>query len=89
MRVDAAPDGTLRGDLHRIRSYCQHRKAEPFKLRRPRALIGEDARGLFSQTIDQDSGQPSLSHVFIRFFVEHVIGMTGPKQVKKVQPALR
>ena len=56
VRVDAAPDRSLGGDLHRIGRRGQCGEAEPVKLCRPGGLIGEDRLRLRRQTGDQHGG---------------------------------
>ena len=56
VRVDAAPDRALGGDLDRIGCRGQSGEAEPVKLCRPAGLIGEDPFRLCRQPGDEHAG---------------------------------
>jgi len=58
-------------------------------MRQPGGPIGEACPGFGRQTGDQHGGQRMLSHVAVRGVIEHVIGMTGEKQIERIQPAFR
>ena len=56
VRVDAAPDRCLGGDLHRIRRRGQSGEFKPVKLCRPGGLIGKDPLRLRRQTGNERGG---------------------------------
>ena len=56
VRVDAAPDRSLSGDLNRIGCRGQCGEAEPVKLCRPAGLIGEVSLRLLRQTGNEHGG---------------------------------
>ena len=60
VRVDAAPDRSLGGDLHRIGRRGQCGEAEPVEMCRPGGLIGEDRLRFRRQTGDQLAGRARL-----------------------------
>ena len=49
MRLDAAPQRRLGGDLGRIRGEAQRRNPAPFEMRLPRGGIGEPVVGMLGE----------------------------------------
>lgn len=89
VRLNAAPQCPLGGDPDRVRRRIQPGKAQPVEMCQPGIAIGEARFRFGREAGNQRGGQRMLSHVAIRGVVEHVIGMTGTKQIEKIQPALR
>ena len=87
VRLDAAPQGSLDGDLNRIRRDVQLDEAEPIEMDEPCCLIGKACLCFSHQLSDQRRGQGMLAHVAISRVVEHVIGMARAQQFKEIQPA--
>ena len=77
VRPDAAPQGGLGGDAHRVGCHVQLGEAELFEVRQPSFLIGKGRLRLRRQLGDQRRRQRVLAHVGIRRVVEHVIGVAG------------
>jgi hypothetical protein len=89
VRVDAAPDCSFGGDLHRVGCRLQAGEAKLVEVLRPGGLIGKGALGLRRQAGDQGGRQSMGAHVIECCRVEHEVGMAGTQQIEKVQPALR
>jgi hypothetical protein len=93
MRMDAAPLSPLGGDQHRVLDDRQTRRggrddAKAVQMRLPRRLINEARVASIGQTRDQGAGQSTAAQVAERRLVHHVVGMSRPQQIKKVQPGL-
>ena len=89
VRLNAAPQCALGGDLHRIGRDVQRGEAEPVEMRQPCLLISEACLRFGHQAGDQRRRQSMLSHIAVGCVVEHVIGMAGAQQIEEVQPAFR
>ena len=58
-------------------------------MRQPCLLISEACLRFGHQAGDRHCRQSMLSHIAVRFIVEHVIGVAGAQQIEEVQPAFR
>src|ERR1700760_2394926 len=88
MRLNAAPERALSGDLHRVWGDPQSTDAKAVEMRLPGGLIDKSRLPMGSQLSDDRPGEGPTSHIVDGGVVEHIIGVPGTQQVKKVQPAL-
>ena len=88
VRVDAAPQRALGGDLHRVGRHGERGDAQPFEVRLPVRRIGK----LFVRVFrEPGNGRPSermFAHVGQGGIVDHVIGVPDTQQIEEVQATL-
>lgn len=87
VRLNAAPQRPLGGDLNGVGCHVQPGQAEPVEVGQPRLPISEVGLWVSHQAADQRRRQGMLAHIAVGRLVEHVIGMAGTEQFKEVQPA--
>jgi hypothetical protein len=88
MRLDAAPQRPLGGDLHRVGCYRQRGDPKLLQMRLPGRRIGKLLVRVFRQASDDGSGERTLAHVAQCHIIDHVIGISGAQQIEEVPAAL-
>ena len=88
VRVNAAPQRALGGDLHRVWGDPQSADAEAVEMSLPGGLVGEVPLWLSCQLADDRSGQCAATHIVQGHVVDHIVSVTGTQQIKEIQPAL-
>src|SRR5215472_10300663 len=88
MRLNAAPERALSGDLHRVWGDPQSADAKAIEMRLPGGLIDKPRLSMGRQLTDDRPGERPAAHIVDGGLVDHIIGVPGTQQVKEVQPAL-
>ena len=93
VRMDAAPLSPFGGNLHRVLdnrpAACRRDDPDPVQMRPPSRPIGKVPLIGRGQAGDRRASQFAAAHIIERRVVQHVIGMSGARQIEEVQPALR
>src|SRR5258708_30495018 len=89
MHLDAAPQGALGRDQHRIRIDFERRDAEPIKMRGPGYMIGEESGRVLGEATDHRTGEGALAHIGQRLGIDDIITMARTQQFEEVAAALR
>ena len=84
MRVNAAPECALGGDLYRVGRDPQSADPEAIKMGLPGGLVGEMSVWLTRQLADDRPSQRPTTHIACGGVVDHIIGVPGTQHVKKV-----
>jgi hypothetical protein len=93
MRLDAGPQRALGGDPHWVQDDRQVRfgarsDARLSQVHLSRRPISEVAVGRSGQPGNHWRGQSTVFHVGQRLRIDHIVGVTGARQVQDVQPVL-
>ena len=87
--LDAAPQGRLGGDQHRIGADLEFGNAKLIEMGMPSLLIGETVVGMFGQSGGHMGRERAFAHIGKRLGIDDVIAMAGPQQGEEVKAALR
>ena len=88
MRLDAAPERPLGGDLCWVGSDGERRDAEPRKMRLPSGRVGKLLVRVLGETGNDGSGECTFPHIGQGGVIDHVVAVASTQQIEKVQSAL-